>query len=384
MTRAFHLTVAAAAGTLYLTTLVCAVAQTQGPDRLPPRPAAIAPPSTLPESAEIYATIFDAWVARRRPTTAIFAVRRAGRTVFLKGHGVDPRQPTLIASMSKMITGICVATLVRDGKLLFASPMREALAEFFKHYGRALDRRFEKVTVEQLLVHRSGLAGNAADPINSILAARAARGMAARADLQPILAERLRRPLARAPGESFNYSNANYIALGAVIENRTGTSYESYCRESVLEKRGIASARLAPEWRQFSAAAGWMINAEDYLKLADVFDVDDAFLGDQAKTWIDLARTRWKSGNHGDWYSLGVNTFAGAGRWSVSHGGKLNSHGRDTRGRPIAATVAGFFQRMANRDALLIVLIPTQGADAAISDLRREIARAQVAGARSP
>jgi CubicO group peptidase (beta-lactamase class C family) len=227
MTRAFHLTVAAAAGTLYLTTLVCAVAQTQGPDRLPPRPAAIVPPSTLPESAEIYATIFDAWVARRRPTTAIFAVRRAGRTVFLKGHGVDPRQPTLIASMSKMITGICVATLVRDGKLLFASPMREALAEFFKHYGRALDRRFEKVTVEQLLVHRSGLAGNAADPINSILAARAARGMAARADLQPILAERLRRPLARAPGESFSYSNANYIALGVASGCASAGSYGS-------------------------------------------------------------------------------------------------------------------------------------------------------------
>ena len=68
-----------------------------------------------------------------------------------------------------MITGVCLATLVRDGKVTFAMPMREALARFFERHGRPADRRFEDVTVEQLLTHRSGLAGNRdGDPLLKI------------------------------------------------------------------------------------------------------------------------------------------------------------------------------------------------------------------------
>ena len=70
-----------------------------------------------------------------------------------------------------MITGVCLATLVRDGKVTFAMPMRDALAQFFKRHGRPADRRFEDVTVEQLLTHRSGLAGNRdGDPLHQDLA----------------------------------------------------------------------------------------------------------------------------------------------------------------------------------------------------------------------
>ena len=45
--------------------------------------------------------------------------------MFLKGHNADPRAPSLIGSMSKPITGVCIATLIRDGKLTFTTPLRE-------------------------------------------------------------------------------------------------------------------------------------------------------------------------------------------------------------------------------------------------------------------
>src|SRR3954465_13322533 len=73
----------------------------------------------LPEVT--YESVFDTWVEHSRPATAVVAVRRQGETIFLKGHGVDPKAPSLIGSMSKPITGVCVGTLIRDGKLAFTT-----------------------------------------------------------------------------------------------------------------------------------------------------------------------------------------------------------------------------------------------------------------------
>ena len=114
-----------------------------------------------------------------RAETAILVVRRGGKTVFAKGHGADPHKPTLIASLSKAITGACIATLVRDGKLSFTTPLREALAQFFKLFGAPVDERLEQATVEELLAHRAGLRGNADDdPIFGFSASAPTAGQA--------------------------------------------------------------------------------------------------------------------------------------------------------------------------------------------------------------
>ena len=91
---------------------------------------AAAPPEhrNLPATAEAYDVVFDQWAARRKPATAIMAVRRGGETVSARAHDVDPLKPTLIASLSKPITGACIATLIRDGKLSFTTPLRDVMA----------------------------------------------------------------------------------------------------------------------------------------------------------------------------------------------------------------------------------------------------------------
>jgi CubicO group peptidase (beta-lactamase class C family) len=86
-------------------------------------------------------------------------VPRTNEAKAVHGHKVDANAPTLIGSMSKAITAVAIATLIRDGKLSFVTPMSQAPAEFFKRQGRPSDRRFEAVTIEQLLVHRSGMLG---------------------------------------------------------------------------------------------------------------------------------------------------------------------------------------------------------------------------------
>ena len=122
---------------------------------------------------------------------------------------------------------------------------------------------------------------------------RAAEGLAHVASTEPLLAEHFKHPLAHAPGSHSSYSNTGFVVLSAVIEEATGKPYESYCREAVFAPLGIASARLHPDWRQFSGARGWIITAADYLAFLDVFDPKHPFLGDRVKAWIVAAETRW-------------------------------------------------------------------------------------------
>jgi CubicO group peptidase (beta-lactamase class C family) len=296
--------------------------------------------------------------------------------VFAKGYGVDPMQPTLIASLSKPITGACVATLVRDRKLSFATRLRDALTGFFHRYGKPTDRRLEQVTVEQLLVHRSGLVGNENDdPIERVVAKKppsraASYFAAARAVLSQYL---LKLHLISDPGTKYSYSNTGYEVLSAMIEERTGRSYEDYCRDAVFGKLGIAEPKLHPDWRMLAGAGGWYIPGPDYLAFLDVFNPGHPFLGDTVKSWIDHAQTKWTPENRDRWYSLGVNVWAGAGRWTVSHGGILHSQAIGAAGQPTKASVVTHAYRNADGTAVFIALEWSPTAEEALNALRREI-----------
>jgi CubicO group peptidase (beta-lactamase class C family) len=336
------------------------------------------PRLALPDTVDAYGVMFDRWAARHGPASATLIVRRGGRTIFMKGLRADASRPTLVASLSKAITGACVATLIRDGRLAFTTPMREALPQFIKNHGPPIDRRFEEVTVEQLLTHRSGLLGNPdGDPIHSILRRHAVSGLGHVAAVQPLLAQHLmRHRLLQDPGSAQSYSNTGYMTLAAVIEERTGRSYEDYCRDAVFQELGITPPRLDPDWRIFSGSGGWLIPGADYLALLDIFDPSHPFLGDEVKTWIDRAQTKWSPGHRGAWYSLGVFTRSDAGRWTVAHRGALNSRGRDPNGNPTAAFIETHGSRSASGIGVFFAYPWMLGAGEASAELRRDIGRA--------
>ena len=341
-----------------------------------PRAAADEVHPTVP--AAVYGGIFEDWLKKYEPKTAILVVRRGGKNVFVRGHNVDPMKPTLVASLSKAITGACIATLVRDGKLTYTTPLRDALPQFFKLFGQPVDERLEQVTVEELLVHRSGLRGNADDdPILGVFDKRADVGMGALGDAQPVLAEYLlKERLARIPGGRYSYSNTGYAVLTGIIEEQTGRVYEDYCREAVFGKLGITMPVLHPDWRMLSGAGGWFIPATDYLAFYDIFDPANPFLDDTTKAWIDRAQTRWTPTNRNRWYSLGVNTWAGQGRWTVSHGGILHSQGKNAHGRPTEGFIATHAFRAADGTAVFVAIDWTPNATDVLDELREKIGRA--------
>jgi CubicO group peptidase (beta-lactamase class C family) len=320
--------------------------------------------------ADFYGTAFDAWVTKYRPATAVAAVRRDGETIFLKGHNADPSAPSLVGSMSKPITGACIATLIRDGRLTFTTPLRDALAGFFRRHGAPADRRLEAVTIEQLLAHRSGLAGNDDnDPMQEIWRRRAAQGQAHIASPEPLLAEHFKHPLAHEPGTHSSYSNTGFVVLSAVIEEATGKPYEAYCRDAVFAPLGIASARLHPDWRQFLGARGWIITPADYLTFLDVFDPKHPFLGDRVKAWIVATETRWDKDYRGQFEGLGIVTAITPEGWQVLHSGILNFHGKGPKGAPIEAVIHSHAYRDPNGFSAFHAMTPAIEDNPALGEL---------------
>jgi len=114
-------------------------------------------PQTLSATAEVFSEVLSAWAAKYNVRQAEIVVRRAGRVAYQTAlGGSDPDGAVLLASLSKAITGARIATLVRDGKLSFETPLSKALAKFFQANGKPADHRIERVTIAQLLTHRAG------------------------------------------------------------------------------------------------------------------------------------------------------------------------------------------------------------------------------------
>jgi CubicO group peptidase (beta-lactamase class C family) len=364
---------------LAMATTLCLIADAGAQTVKRPHPVETSTPPVAAE-ANSYAAAFDTWRAANDPQTAILVVRRGGKTVFVRGHNTDASGPTLIGSMSKAITGACVATLIRDGKLSFTTPMREALAAFFRKHGRPLDRRFEDVTIEELLTHRSGLHSNReGDPLFVMRRGQIAQHLADVASPEALLAPYLaEQTLVSAPGRTYAYSNAGYLALTAVIEERGGQPFEDYCREKLFVPLAIAGAQLNPDWRMLGGYGGWYISGAEYLAFYEIFNPAHPFLGNLVKAWIDEVRGRWGARNEIEWYSLGVRTSAREGRWSVHHTGTLGSTGRDAHGQPIAAIINSLASRDPSGTGIFIAAKPRPGVTdmrAKVFDLHKEIAR---------
>jgi CubicO group peptidase (beta-lactamase class C family) len=138
--QAFHL----------LAALLLGMASCSASPALAQRPA-------LADTPEAFTQVLRDWTARHKVSKALVVVRRSGRIVHRAGiGGADVGGAYHLASLSKAITGACIATLVRDGKLALDAPLSQTLAKFFRAWGRPADARIERITVAQLLTHRGG------------------------------------------------------------------------------------------------------------------------------------------------------------------------------------------------------------------------------------
>src|SRR5262245_36374250 len=105
---------------------------------------------------------FTQWMTQYGVPRGTLAVAHGDHLVVVRGYGgLRGEGRVLIASLTKPITAVCIATLIQQGKLRLDSTLGEWLP---RRYGEPRDPRLLKVTVAQLLTHRAGFSRREDDP----------------------------------------------------------------------------------------------------------------------------------------------------------------------------------------------------------------------------
>ena len=134
-----------------------------------------------------------------------------------------------IASGSKGLTALTVMSLVEHGELRLATTARPLL-------GADLPLIDDRVTVEQLLAHRSGI-GDYLDEDEDVDLAEYLMPVPVHelATTEQYLRVLDGHPAKFAPGERFSYCNGGYVVLALIAERAAGTPFHELVRQRVCE-----------------------------------------------------------------------------------------------------------------------------------------------------
>lgn len=203
-------------------------------------------------------------------------IERSGREIFEGaygtadfGRGTPASAQTVyrIGSLTKPFTARAIEILSAQRRVELDDPVA----------GYAALPWNAPITIRELLEQRSGIPSYSDDPSLDMHAEYTPAQL-----VNALAAE----PLDFPPGTQFEYSNTNYILLGAVIERASGVDYGSYLRQAILmpmqlhstrygdarnEARGYATDTLhlpiAPSSLSYAyAAAGMSSNVPDLLR----------------------------------------------------------------------------------------------------------------------
>ena len=167
---------------------------------------------------------------------AAIAVVKDGVVLHTRGFGVtsiETNAPVTsktlfrLGSTTKMFVALAVLKLADEGRLRLDQPVGELVP--------GLSALVARVTVEQLLTHRAGLAEDA--PMTGPLDESALHARVTGWDEPAFLAM---------PGEIFSYANPGYVLLGDVIAHLTKQPFSAAMQTLVLEPAGMQESTFRP------------------------------------------------------------------------------------------------------------------------------------------
>jgi CubicO group peptidase (beta-lactamase class C family) len=188
----------------------------------------------------------------RIPGLALGIVQGA-QIVHLKGFGrandsgsaVTPQTPFLLGSLSKSFTALAVMQLVEAGKIELDAP----IARYLTWFRVADPTASARITVRQLLNQTSGLS---TDTGRSFFFGSETETLEqAVRDLRTV-------ELVSPVGTSFNYSNANYIILGLLVQTVSQEPYEVYIQQHIFQPLDMRHSYTSQEQaRRAGMATGY-------------------------------------------------------------------------------------------------------------------------------
>ena len=187
----------------------------------------------------------DAYVEEHRKEHDVpgvaYAVVQHGEVVLQGATGTDgdgspvtPETPFLVGSVAKTFTALTVMQLAEAGELDLDEPVQRSLPWF----QLADDDASARITPRHLLTHTSGISESAGLQVADRFDNEADAIERAVRDLQDVT------PIDD-PGASYEYSSANYLVLGAVVESVSGTTFEEHLTGSVLEPLRMQHAAVS-------------------------------------------------------------------------------------------------------------------------------------------
>ena len=174
--------------------------------------------------------------------SGVVRVDEGGNTVFEAAYGMADRSHNVpnttstifgLASGAKSFTAMTVMTLVEDGLIALETTARELL-------GPDLPFVDERVTVEHLLSHRSGIGDyldeDADGEIDDYVMPVPVHQLAATEDYLAVLDGH---PAKFAPGAGWSYCNSGYVLLALLAERASGVSFYQLVDQRVCRRADL-------------------------------------------------------------------------------------------------------------------------------------------------
>ncbi len=232
---------------------------------------------------------------------AVIAVN--GSPIFEKSYGwADlewevPQTPLAIfrlGALTKTFTAAAILQLAQKGSLQTEDPISK--------YVQDLPKAWHHITLHQLMTHSSGIANYTSQPgfwSQVVIKSNTPQ------ELVGVVRDK---PLEFEPGKRWGYSNTNYVLLGMVIEQVSGTKYVDYMKQNILGPLDLKNTCydlgrtvVKHRARGYATSPGGIVNAS-YIDMSVPYSasglhstVNDLLRWDQAlytdkllsKTWRD-------------------------------------------------------------------------------------------------
>ena len=149
---------------------------------------------------------------------------------------VTSKTPFAIGSISKSLTALAIVQLIEDKKIKLEDPVQRYLPWF-----QLKDPQISStITIQHLLTHTSGISTYEGLALSD---KQSENSTALKENVMKLSNVKLTAP----PGEKYQYSNANYIILGALIEAVTNETYSSYMEKHIFQPLNMNGAAASKE-----------------------------------------------------------------------------------------------------------------------------------------
>jgi len=196
-----------------------------------------------------------------------------GQVVYKKAYGMADLERDVplttdsvfdVGSIAKQFTAASVVLLAQQGKLKFTDSVRKYVPELPAYY--------ERVTIDHLIHHTSGMTEVAAlviliheglgqQHISDLEAeARDGQGDFHMSNDEFIQLMSRLKSLNFQPGEQFQYTNSGYILLAVIVKRASGKPLPLFAKENIFDPLGMKSAKYVDDHAQIirNRAIGYM------------------------------------------------------------------------------------------------------------------------------